>query len=357
MIAPKHRTKALAETEVRLIAKYCDALYSSPNPDDQLKARRAIDHLGYLRRQRTQARAAVVVQSRGSASAVRKDVQRANKRFAELDRDGDLQLDFEEFYSMFPRHIRESHGEVGVRKWFQSADADGSGSLSVSEFFVWTLKHAAAQYGAQSLQTIFGRYDKQQGGTLDMLEFVTLCEDVGFAEHASEIFYSLDQGGAHEIHYDNLEALLLERLSEGAAPAGGRPSRPISSKAKEMLSALIWSQVEASLSAEAARELERQARGWRIQATDAAGVAAELRALLSNSHTAVIDQMRLFDTDNDSSLLVDDVEFINALKRVFRCRAPPWEVDKVFRLIDVDRSGFIGLDEMVGASRVCTVHA
>ena len=285
-----HNTRALAEMEVRLIEARCASFYRSKNGDEHDRmASAAIDHLAILRRQLTKKQPAARAASTGGASRSRHDTQRAKMRFQEADRDGDQSLGFEEFYStIFPRSVREANGVDTIREWFNAADTDGNATLSINEFFVWTLRHAASKHGAPSLQTLCERFDLQRNGSLDLLEFETLCKSVGFGAHAATIFDDLDVHGHREVRYAELELKILDRVTNaapGAAPGGGggAASRPLSAITKEMISSLIWSTVEQTLSKEAEAELAQISSEWRVTATDAAGVRAQLQTLLRRS--------------------------------------------------------------------------
>ena len=80
------------------------------------------------------------------------DVQSSAGRFADHDQDGNLSLDFEEFYAMQPKNIRDSHSSEAIRAWFDAADTDGNGTLSIDEFFVWSLSNAATKFGSASIE-------------------------------------------------------------------------------------------------------------------------------------------------------------------------------------------------------------
>ena len=44
--------------------------------------------------------------------------------------------------------------------------------------------------------------------------------------------------------------------------------------------------------------------------------------------------------------LIDNMEFIKAMRNRFGCNVTPWVLDEVFRSIDTDGSGEIGFDEL-----------
>ena len=61
-------------------------------------------------------------------------VKREVFAFAEYDLDGNEKLDFEEFFAMLPRYIREHHTVDAIKVWFHAADKDNSGDISINEF-------------------------------------------------------------------------------------------------------------------------------------------------------------------------------------------------------------------------------
>jgi len=341
--APDANTPVMKEVEMRLIEARCRRLYCSPDPKERARASAALRHLLVVRTQNAKARPKSAPMMRSSEIAVRLNAHRAHSRFAEVDIDGDLRLDFEEFFSLLPRRVRDGHGMDTVREWFRAADSDCNGSLSINEFFVWSIaeghKHSA---GAHSpLYEAFARFDASQrssqyAGSLDYIEFENLCTSVGFGPHTYEIFHSLDEGRLGYIVYKDIEAVVLRRSEDGS----------LSARAKEMLSTLLLAGAEAELSAEAATEIERQTAGadWCIRARDAPGVKRELQALLSGSGHHVVDIMAMFNQDREQ--LIDDMEFQHTMRTVFKCHAPPWILDDVFASLDCDGNEAIGFDEL-----------
>ena len=161
--------KDRATLESNLFQHYAERLYTSPKSSDDKKANGVLAHLSALRKSAreqqghtslwaAQAIAPTKRFDRAKANALQHKARSASTRFAEFDHDGNERLDFEEFYAMFPRRVRESHSADEIRNWFAAADADHSGELSINEFFVWTLSGAAAQHGANSLRAICEKY-------------------------------------------------------------------------------------------------------------------------------------------------------------------------------------------------------
>ena len=109
--------------------------------------------------------------------------------FEAADANGDGELDFSEYLTMMPSHIRNSHSEDRFRKWFAQADRDGKGTISRSEFFMWSLGTASRKFGNDGLLAVFRRYDANNSGSIDMAEFTRVVEDMGWdAKTAEEAF-------------------------------------------------------------------------------------------------------------------------------------------------------------------------
>ena len=87
--------------------------------------------------------------------------RRRGVRFKDYDFDGAVGLDYEEFYSIQPRKIREHHSAARIRKWFDAVCAANGkpGVVSVNDFFLWSLSPAATAFGAGSLGAALKSYD------------------------------------------------------------------------------------------------------------------------------------------------------------------------------------------------------
>ena len=60
----------------------------------------------------------------GATQALRTDARRRRGvRYRHYDFDGDVDLDWEEFYSIQPRKIREQYSAASIRKWFNAVYA------------------------------------------------------------------------------------------------------------------------------------------------------------------------------------------------------------------------------------------
>ena len=140
----------------------------------------------------------------GATQALRTDARRRRGvRYRHYDFDGDVDLDWEEFYSIQPRKIREQHSAASIRKWFNAmyAASGKPGVASVNDFFMFTLSARASEQGAGSLGAALKRYDTTPAyavtGDLDRAEFAVVCETMGFGSDAQveHIFRSLDKDG------------------------------------------------------------------------------------------------------------------------------------------------------------------
>ena len=240
---------------------------------------------------------------------------------------GNMKLDFEEFYAMQPKQVREDYSPDEILQWFQAADVNSDGSLSINEFFCWSLSNAALQHGGMALQACFGHYDKNSTGYLDYHEFEAVATDMGFGAVAAELFQSFDTDGSGEVAYNEIANTLQ----------GSVPTDP---HLKKLLTTMVFS----SHTGTAHDALDTS--GWEIKGKTVDSVRCELRELLAKSGGHVVDLIKLFDTDADTNLLIDDMEFISGMKNRFGYKGPPHVLDELFSALDSDGSGQIGFDEL-----------
>jgi hypothetical protein len=164
--------------------------------------------------------------------------------------DARQQLDFDEFYAMLPRRVRDHHRSREIRKWFTDADTDGSGELSVHEFFRWTLSQEALKHGAGSIESICQRYDKHQSGVLNLFQFERLCTDMNFSGDALDIFRVLDTKKTGFLSYAEIqEAVQSHDIHFGV-------------KAERLLTTVAWSWHEGVVQ-DKKEMLEREMEGAR----------------------------------------------------------------------------------------------
>lgn len=257
---------------------------------------------------------------------------RAAQRFAEYDVNGDMLLDFEEFYAMQPRRLRDTHRAEDIQRWFDAADIDGSGLVSANEFFQFSLGAEALKNGAHALDLAFARYDKDGSGVLDLREFTKAAAEMGFGAVASDIFRTFDADQSGAISYRELHGKLCAHT----------PSDP---QAQALLLTLVWSVDEAN--EEETMQALQATPSWRLKSRDAPSLRLELQRLLQESGCHVADLLRLFDQDaavNDHQ--IDDMEFLQAMRAHFGYRGPSTVIGAVFRELDSDCTGTIGFDEL-----------
>ena len=89
---------------------------------------------------------------------------------------------------------------------------------------------------------------------------------------------------------------------------------PTDPKTKKMLTALVWS-FDKDAKEEAEQGLDTSK--WVIRGQTVASVREELQKLLRESGGHVADIIKLFDEDAETALLIDDVEFVNAMRKKF----------------------------------------
>ena len=135
-------------------------------------------------------------------------VRLESARFVEA-LDGDVALDFEEFYSFQPENVRQAHSSATIREWFDAACA-GKERLTPNDFFHWSLSKAAQSAGANALREAFKRWDTDNSGYLDAAEFTQAAEEMGYGAVGHQLFRKLDADNSGAISHDELAEALLE---------------------------------------------------------------------------------------------------------------------------------------------------
>ena len=214
-------------------------------------------------------------------------------RFAEFDKDGNQTLDFDEFFNMQPKAVRDRFSRTDIRTMFDAADTDGDGTLSINEFFCWSLGNASSKFGIDALKQAFSRFDADCSGELDKTEFSCLCHHMGFGAVSDEIFLSLDRDGSGAISYGELVGALTERP-------------PVNRSTKELLTTLTWS-IETANADVVKAKLDTS--GWVVEGDDAETVSAEVRSILLDTKAPISDIITVFDEDADDECRIDDIEF------------------------------------------------
>jgi Ca2+-binding EF-hand superfamily protein len=263
-----------------------------------------------------------------AAAHISLNLQRDSLRFAEADADGNLDLTFSEFVKMQPAEVRTRFDEETLRGWFEAADTDGDGVVSVNEFLLWSLaKEAGRNGGHERIRALFSRQDRNGSGMVDLREFQAICDGIGFGAVAQEVFRDLDDDHSGYVNYhellDNLAGVgglhrSLTTFSENEPAPPRRPSdrlgtplSPLSSRpgldrvttvqSKLFLMALSWRDHEEESRMLGARRLDEGPRhrtsalvAAPLDATDATGLAEQIREQIRNSGLAVADAVELF---------------------------------------------------------------
>ena len=259
------------------------------------------------------------------------DMQTHARRFADADHSSDQLIDFDEFKEMLPAKLKKQFSAEQVRAWFDAADRDGSGEISIGEYFLWTLHNTAELHGPDVLALIFGKYDPDNSGQIELDEFQSACDDLGFGLVAQQVFRMLDPDGSGTISLDELTSAVQMGM-------------PTDAESKKLLTSMATT-FDSESKAETAATLSRS-KEWVVKGSSVAELTHHMRKLISESGAAVIDVVRKFDVDADRSLLIDQMEFYNALRNEFGYRGPVSLIFALFRALDEDGSGEIGFDEL-----------
>ena len=275
--------------------------------------------------------------------ALTNEVRLDATQFAEHDVDGNVLLDFEEFYAMQMQNeqIRKTRTLEEIREWFDVAGG-GKDHLTANDFFRFSLSKAAAHAGGSALRESFKRWDRDKTGYLDAVEFGRAAQEMGFGAVAHTLFKTIDDDNSGAISYDELEATLIKSAT------GGTPGT------RELVTSLVWKPASDGVAERASTERSRAAPAldvslWKLTASDVPSLRAELQGHLVQSGAHVADVIKLFDKDVGSALSIDDVEFHKAIRELFGYKGSKWTIDALFRSLDADGNGEIGFDEMVCA--------
>lgn len=240
---------------------------------------------------------------------------------------GRTSLDFNTFEQALPVEVRSQHTEQEITSWFQLADKDGDGcEISLVDFVRFSLSMAAMVSGAGMLD-IFSSYDRDQSGFLGAKEFESAAVDMGFGEHAPELFDELavmDETGA-----------LPPRLDYVQFVRESRPAKGTSRTMREFIKA-VDSHVRANLNFDTS--------GWRFSAHDPPSVRASLRALLGEHGLTLSDLFTKLDTSGNNVLTRAELRSSMIVSLGFH--GPREVIDELFDTLDDDGSGSISFTEM-----------
>lgn len=264
---------------------------------------------------------------RAAERRMRSEARTAGRRFAEFDLDGNQELDWDEFYAMLPRSMRDSHSAEDIKDWFEAADVDGNSTLSINEFWLWSMSAAAQDRGATALEDLLSRYDSDKTGMLSSEEFEKMANETGFAVGALDTFAKLCGKRAGKLSNHDLAEAIIKNAS------------PVSPGSRNLLMAL-WGSAPGNDNE--LQEMEFSLNGLK----DAASVRESLQRQLRESGSQVVDLVKLFDIDSDSTLSIDIMEFFNAMRTRFKFGGSFFIVEEVFKMMDTDGSGQIGFDEL-----------
>ena len=267
-------------------------------------------------------------------------------RFAEVDKNGDGRLDFDEFLALQPPALRKEQSDEEIRTWFDAVDTDGSGTITLTEWFFWALGKEAARTAnskQDSIRAVFAKHDTDSTGFLDVAEFQMACYDLGFMVPAREIFRVLDEDNSGMVQYSEILAQI-----KSFAERQGRAMR-------------AWVEYEARRASQR-NELDTTEWVLGLEAENAEALTEELQAKVREARASVVDLMALFNTrgmgeargetfdqrtfDGDEGFEISAAEFTHAMRTRFGYRGKQSLLTEAFRTLDIDGSGTIGFAEL-----------
>ena len=254
-------------------------------------------------------------------------------RFVEFDKDGDRELDFEQFMAMMPSPILEIYTEAEIRSWFDYADVNSDGILDTNDYWRWSWGNLVNKHGKQALVNMFKAFDADGTGLLDSFEFEQAARCMGYGSVAKEIFQDLDDDNSGTVTYSEI----VFNLMEGKLKTDGE-TRQLHKELAELYDIHTKEQAVARDNVDTSK--------WRIRGEDVSAILAELKEQLAESGAEIFTLIRLFDQDADMKLSVDEMEFYSTLRTKFDFRGPHELLVDVFKALDVDSSGSIGYDDL-----------
>jgi Ca2+-binding EF-hand superfamily protein len=267
------------------------------------------------------------------------NARHAAMEFDSGDLDRDRVLEFHEFSKLVREREMAIHTEEELWKRFTDLDTDGSGTVDVPEFIKFALRDALAR-AAGKVADLLAYWDTDGDGQIDAAEFRKAVLALGFDardEEVDAIFEELDANHSGTLELRELKQKLFERAP---APIPGQaPQAP--SKTHE-LRPVGWQDGARAVESVAA-DIARVGH-----ATNAQGIAKQLRQALARSSARLLDLFRAWDENNDG--LISKKEFRQAVAAL-GYDVPKAEVESLFETFDKDMNGNVDYLEMGRALR------
>jgi len=241
--------------------------------------------------------------------------------FLEADIDGDKELTFDEFMSIAPAELKASLRGRTMKELFDRIDRNGNGTISLDEFFIWSLGFISNHTGT-GLEAIFRKYDKDGGGVLDAAEFDMVAEDLGFGGISNNLFIELDRNNSGTVSATDLTRYI-----------GGLGS---SRDAKRFLTTLAYEDGHVTL----------DTSSWELAGESADALRKQLLELLE-THTPPGSPSDLFRAlTGGRGGAIREEHFGHALRRIGMPRGKMWLVQEMYKAMDKDGSGVIGMRDV-----------
>ena len=267
-----------------------------------------------------------------AATAARRHLRRKAVEFDEADRDGDQEVDAEEFARFILPRVDSAGRAITaeVRKeWWALMDVDGDGFIRKDEFFLYALMSASRKSGT-GIAAIFKGYDADGSGTLDEIEWERALEEMGFGDVATCMFEQHMDPKSRTISYLHLLKTVETRTN--------LPS---------MRTFLL------TMASDSVRKVDTS--GWRFGGNRPEDVRSGLASLLQRHGCRLSDLFAALDDDSSFSLTHEELK--NAMWEIgFAGR--PEVVGEIFDALDQDHSGHVSFEEfnawVVGRTIIAT---
>ena len=222
--------------------------------------------------------------------------------FHAYDKDEDGHLDFDEFCKMIRERELGVHPEPQIGHRFKELDPEGNGYVSVANYLIYSLRDAASRSSLRSLD-VFMSFDEDGSGEIGPDEFRKVVKAWGFKVRREDVdaaFAQLDfVDKSGNVSYLEMHRLLKMRPALPSEPQ----AREIAIMARQPRVYRRGTDLEGKLELQAASLADIE---------DPKKLVAELREVLAENVTRILDLLRSWDEDNSGT--VDKKEWRQALR-------------------------------------------
>jgi Ca2+-binding EF-hand superfamily protein len=231
--------------------------------------------------------------------------------FHEADKNGELEIDYNEFVEELPDDVK-AHSKETLQAWFNLADRANAGKVSMAAFVEWSATMAELVTGVDLLSG------------LDESRFTKVAIAMGFGDYTSELY----------------KAISLNRNGEigGVLGDNERLNATELRSMRAFLSAMNWDSTSDTESSNV------DTTGWTFTGTDVESARLSLKALFREQGVKVSQIFEKIDESDDNVLSKD--EFLEGLLGPLGFAGDPSILTDCFLDVDDDGDGVVTYGEM-----------